>query len=136
LEKYVDELSLKNIIKTPEGVIVAIEKEGSGVQVDSGMNVKVNYTGQLFNGTVFDSNQDSAFGHLEPFGFVAGARQVIEGWDIGVKKLKAGSKAKIFIPSMLGYGIQGSGPKLPPYSNLLFDIEVLEANLVDSSLNR
>lgn len=126
LGKYVAGLNLKNVVKTPEGVWVAIEKEGTGALADSGMYVKVKYTGKLKNGNVFDSNIDTAFGHLEPFGFMVGQRQVIEGWDAGLKKLNAGAKAKIYIPSFLGYGQNGSGPKIPPFSDLIFDIEVLE----------
>jgi FKBP-type peptidyl-prolyl cis-trans isomerase len=128
LEKYVAGLNLKNVVKTPEGVLVAIEKEGTGARADSGMYVKVKYTGKLKNGNVFDSNIDTAFGHAEPFGFTVGQRQVIEGWDAGLKKLNAGTKAKIFIPSFLGYGPSGSGPKIPPFSDLIFDIEVLEVS--------
>ncbi len=128
LEEYVAELKLKNVIKTPEGVLVAIEKEGTGALADSGMYVKVKYSGKLKDGKVFDSNVDSNFGHTEPFGFTVGQRQVIDGWDIGLKKLNAGAKAKIFIPSLLGYGANGSAPKIPPFSDLIFDIEVLEVS--------
>lgn len=128
LERYVADLKLKNVVKTPEGVFVAIEKEGTGPLADSGMNVKVKYSGKLKNGTVFDSNIDSSFGHMEPFVFTVGQRQVIEGWDAGLKKLKAGAKAKLFIPSLLGYGPNGSPPKIPPFSDLIFEIEVLEVS--------
>lgn len=128
LEAHISKLNAANKIdKLPEGVFVITEKQGTGAQIDSGMNVSVNYTGSLLDGSVFDSNVDSTFGHTEPFKFTVGSKQVIEGWDLGIKKLNVGSKGKIFIPSMLGYGIQGSGPKLPPYSNLMFDIEVLAA---------
>lgn len=128
LEKYVEGLNLKNVVKTSEGVIISIEQQGSGARADSGMYAKVNYTGRLKDGTVFDSNIDTAFGHSEPFGFTVGQRQVIEGWDAGLKKLNAGAKAKIFIPSLLGYGSAGSPPKIPPYSDLIFNIEVLEVS--------
>lgn len=130
LEAYLNEKNVKDYIKLPEGVFVKIDKEGSGIKVDSGMTVKMKYSGTLLNGQVFDSNIDSTFGHTDPMEFVVGTRQVIEGWDIGVKQLKVGSKAKIFIPSMLGYGMQGSGGKIPGYSNLIFDVEVLDAKIV------
>jgi FKBP-type peptidyl-prolyl cis-trans isomerase FkpA len=95
------------------------------------MNVTVNYTGRLLNGEVFDSNVDSTFGHMEPFKFTTGFRQVIEGWDIAVRAMKVGEKAKVYIPSMLAYGMQGSGSKIPPYSHLVFDIEVLSAEVFE-----
>jgi FKBP-type peptidyl-prolyl cis-trans isomerase FkpA len=129
LEAYIKEKDEKGINKLPEGIFVKIEKEGTGIKVDSGMMVKVKYSGKLLDGTMFDSNLDSTFGHPEPFEFIVGGRQVIEGWDIGVKTLKVGSKAKIFIPSLLGYGMQGSPPKIPPYSNLVFEVEVLSAGV-------
>lgn len=132
LEAFISKQKGGNIDKLPEGVFVVTEKKGNGQKIDSGMEVSVKYTGTLLDGSVFDSNIDSSFGHMEPFKFKVGNRQVIEGWDLGIKKLNVGSKAKIYIPSMLGYGIQGSGPKLPPYSNLIFDIEVLEA-ITDTS---
>lgn len=134
LEKYAEGTKAQNLSKTPEGVLVSIEREGKGPKVDSGMHVKVNYTGRLLNGTVFDSNVDSTFGHPNAFEFNVGGHEVIAGWDIGILKLNAGAKAKFFIPSMLGYGVQGSGQKIPPYSNLVFDIEVLEAKHGDSTL--
>jgi FKBP-type peptidyl-prolyl cis-trans isomerase len=129
VEAYLKQKDEKNITKTKEGVFVKIEKEGTGVKVDSGMMVKVKYSGKLFDGSVFDSNIDSTFGHTEPFEFVVGRHQVIEGWDIGIKQLKVGTKAKIYIPSILGYGMKGSGGKIPPYSNLMFEIEVLDAGV-------
>ncbi len=132
LEKFVKSTNSENVIKTSEGVFVDIKKSGSGILIDSGMTVKVKYTGKLINGTVFDSNVDTSFGHTDPLEFTIGARQVIEGWEIGVRKLNKGAKANIYIPSMLGYGSQGSPPKIPAFSNLVFDIEVLEAGFADS----
>jgi FKBP-type peptidyl-prolyl cis-trans isomerase len=128
IERLKEYISSKNLTpqETKEGVFVVIEKEGTGPKVDSGMYVRVNYTGSLKNGNVFDSNVDSSFGHTEPFQYMAGARQVIPGWDIGVMQLKQGSKAKIFIPSLLGYGRESQGDKLPAFSDLIFEIEVLE----------
>lgn len=129
LEAYLKDKGEKGITKLPEGVFVKIEKEGTGIKIDSGMMVKMKYSGKLLDGTLFDSNLDSTFGHPEPFEFIVGGRQVIEGWDIGVKQLKVGSRAKIFIPSLLGYGMQGSPPKIPPYSMLVFELEVLSAGV-------
>lgn len=132
LEGYLKGKNIENLIKLPEGVFIKVDKEGSGIKVDSGMTVKMKYTGSLLSGKVFDSNIDTSFGHTDPFEFVVGTRQVIEGWDIGVKQLKVGTKAKIYIPSMLAYGMQGSGGKIPGYSNLVFEVEVLDAKVVSA----
>jgi FKBP-type peptidyl-prolyl cis-trans isomerase len=126
LENYLSKETNVKFEKLPEGVFVSIEKKGAGMPIDSGMDVSVKYTGSLIDGTVFDSNVDSTFGHTEPFKFKVGSGQVIAGWDLGIKRMNKGSKGKIYIPSMLGYGFQGSGAKIPPYSNLVFEIEVLD----------
>lgn len=125
IEQYLSAKGVKNYLKTDKGVFIVVDKEGNGPKADSGLVVSVNYTGTLMDGQKFDSNLDSAFGHLTPFNFRVGNHEVIEGWDIGIRELKAGSKAHLYIPSLLGYGIQGSPPKIPPYSHLIFDIEVL-----------
>src|SRR3989339_247551 len=79
---------------------------GSGVEAKSGDSVKVNYTGTLIDGTVFDSNVDPKFKHVEPFIFNLGTGQVIKGWDIGVAGMKVGGKRLLIIPPSFGYGDQ------------------------------
>jgi len=83
----------------------------------------VNYTGKLLDGTIFDSNKDPKFGHVQPFSFTLGAGMVIKGWDEGMQLLKLGGRATFYIPSSLAYGPQGSG-SIPPNAVLVFDVEV------------
>lgn len=131
LEQFIKSQKL-NAQKVEPGIFIVTEREGTGAKVDSGMYVKVNYTGALKNGKVFDSNEDSAFNHVEPFEFQVGMRQVIEGWDIAVQQLKVGSKVKVYIPSMLGYGMQAQGERLPAFSDLVFNIEVLDVRAAEA----
>lgn len=84
----------------------------------------VNYTGRLVDGTVFDSNVDPKFGHVEPFKFILGAGYVIKGWDDGLVGMKVGEKKTLTIPPELGYGDQSIGT-IPANSTLVFDIELL-----------
>ncbi len=126
LEQFLKEQKVSGYQKTPKGAFVKIDQAGTGPQVDSGSSVTVKYTGSLKNGNRFDSNVDPAFGHTDPFQFVAGTGSVIEGWDDGIRFFRQGSKGKIYIPSMLGYGGNAQGDKLPAYSDLIFEIEVLE----------
>lgn len=119
-----------NAEKTPSGVYVEILTPGTGNLIDSGNYIAVNYNGTTFGGTKFDSNTDSAFQHVEPLTFnvgTVGQGGMITGFDHGVRLLRKGAKAKLYIPSLLGYGAQPdprSGIK--PYENLIFEIEVLE----------
>lgn len=126
LEQYATDKKLGTVAKTNNGVLVIIEKEGDGPKADTGMKVNMRYTGYLTNGNKFDSNTDSAFGHVGPFEFVVGRGEVIPGWDEGVKYFKQGGKGKLLIPAMMAYGTQAQGDRLPAYSNLVFDIELME----------
>lgn len=96
----------------------------SGLTAKAGDVVSVNYTGKLENGTVFDSNVDPAFGHVEAFVFPLGVGQVIKGWDEGVVGMKVGEKKTLTITPDKGYGENAVGP-IPANSTLIFDIEVL-----------
>lgn len=126
MEQYLKDQKISGYTKTQNGVFIKIEKAGNGPKADSGMLVTMNYTGSLKNGTKFDSNVDPAFGHVSPFQFVVKTGAVIPGWDEAVVLLNKGTKAKLFIPAMLAYGSNAQGEKLPAFSDLIFDIEVVD----------
>lgn len=120
-------------VKTGSGLYYAITQAGTGENAKQGQEVSMYYTGRLLDGTVFDSNQDPKFGHTEVFSFPLGAGQVIKGWDEGIALLNKGAKAKLIIPSPLGYGTRGTpgnqnNPKgIPANSILVFDVEMVGA---------
>jgi FKBP-type peptidyl-prolyl cis-trans isomerase len=97
-------------------------KVGEGTEAEPGDIVTVHYTGTLTDGTKFDSSVD----RNKPFSFPLGAGRVIRGWDEGVDGMKVGGKRKLVIPYDLGYGEEGSPPKIPPKATLLFDVELLK----------
>ncbi len=90
-----------------------------------GDTVSMNYTGRLADGTVFDSNVDPKFQHVEPFVFSLGAGQVIAGWDEGIVGMKVGEKKTLVIPPEKAYGPNDYGP-IPGNSTLTFDVELVE----------
>lgn len=130
IEKYIADNKL-NATKTPSGMYIVTVKEGTGESPKVGQEVTMNYTGQLLDGTVFDSNEDQKFNHLDPFKFALGTGQVIKGWDEGVALMKKGGKAKLIIPSGLAYGArampgQDANPKgIPANSPLMFDVTLI-----------
>ncbi len=131
-KKEIDELGAyiaKNKIaatKTASGVFVETLVRGSGPVVEIGKYISVMYTGTTISGVKFDSNVDPAFGHPDPLGFVVGMGQMIKGFDDGVLNLTQGTKAKLYIPSMLAYGGQPQSDKIKPYEALIFEIEIKE----------
>ena len=108
----------------PAGLQITTLTEGTGAAAKAGDTVSVNYTGTLADGTVFDSNVDPKFKHVEPFEFNLGAGQVIKGWDTGVEGMKVGEKRQLVIPPELAYGANGIGP-IPPNATLTFQVELL-----------
>jgi FKBP-type peptidyl-prolyl cis-trans isomerase FkpA len=112
-------------IKTNSGLYYVITKEGSGNSPVVRDEVSMNYTGMFLDGNKFDSNLDSAFGHVTPLNFPLGVGRVIRGWDEGIALLKKGTKAKFIIPSAIAYGANGSG-KIPANAILQFDVELVD----------
>jgi len=111
-----------------EGVQITTLKEGTGEVSKTGDIVAVNYTGALADGTVFDSNVDPKYGHVEAFSFQIGNKGpggVIEGWNIGVNGMKVGEVRRLVIKPELAYGEQGAGQAIPPNSTLTFDVQLL-----------
>lgn len=113
-------------ITTDTGLKIQTLAQGTGEGAKAGNTVVVNYTGMLENGTVFDSNVDPKFNHVEPFAFPLGAGRVIAGWDQGVAGMKVGEKRRLIIPSELGYGSRGAGAMIPPNATLIFEVEVTD----------
>jgi len=124
LEAYASKKGIKTV-KTPSGALVEIQVTGDmSLKADSGKQATVLYKGYTEDGKVFDSNMDKP--GMPPFNVVVGARSVIPGWDEGLRFFGKGTKGKILVPAMLGYGQQGAGGTIKPYTNLIFDIQVVD----------
>lgn len=108
-----------------QGMKIEIIKEGTGEAAKNGDMVTVHYIGTFENGDKFDSSIDRGI----PFSFKLEARQVIQGWDLGVLGMKIGEKRKLTIPPELAYGAAGTpGGPIPPNATLLFEVELLKIN--------
>jgi FKBP-type peptidyl-prolyl cis-trans isomerase FkpA len=100
---------------------------GTGTTAATGNTVTVHYTGWLYDAAKPDHKGlqfDSSIGG-NPFMFVLGAGQVIQGWDQGVPGMNVGGLRRLVIPSSLAYG-EFRSSVIPPYATLVFDIELLE----------
>ncbi|HLV70788.1 MAG TPA: peptidylprolyl isomerase [Xanthomarina sp.] len=110
--------------ETESGLRYQILQKGTGKQAEKGKTVSVHYKGQLADGTVFDSS----YKRKQPLEFPVGVGQVIPGWDEGIQLLQVGDKARLVIPSDLGYGSRGAGGVIPPDATLIFDVELMEVS--------
>ncbi len=125
IEKYLADKKI-TATKTPGGTFVEFKDPGTGNLIDSGKYITVNYTGMSWSGKKFDSNVDSSFGHFGPLPFIVGSGAMIKGFDEAVRLMRKGTKARIYIPSVMAYAGQPNSPMIKPYESLIFDIEVLE----------
>jgi peptidylprolyl isomerase len=115
-----------NRSKNPSGLEYEIIKKASGNSPQKGNTVVVHYTGWLDENGNPGQKFDSSLDRQEPFSFKIGVGQVIKGWDEGVMSMKVGEKRRLFIPHQLGYGQYGAGRVIPPFANLIFDVELLQ----------
>jgi FKBP-type peptidyl-prolyl cis-trans isomerase FklB len=111
--------SRSEVKTTPSGLQYEVLVEGNGAQPTAKDQVEVHYTGTLLDGTKFDSSVDRGV----PATF--GVTQVIPGWVEALQMMKEGSKWRLYIPSQLAYGPQGTpGGPIGPNETLLFDFEL------------
>ncbi len=110
---------------TPSGLQYDDTVLGTGAIAKAGQNVKVHYTGWLYNDGVQGAKFDSSKDRGQPFEFSLGAGQVIKGWDEGVQGMSVGGTRRLIIPAGLGYGARGAGGVIPPHATLLFEVDFL-----------
>lgn len=106
----------------PSGLKYVDLVEGTGPSPQHGQICVVHYTGWFTNGQKFDSSLDRG----QPYSFPLGMGRVIKGWDEGVQSMKVGGKRKLIVPYQLAYGEAGRPPLIPPKSDLIFEVQLLQ----------
>jgi FKBP-type peptidyl-prolyl cis-trans isomerase len=109
------------------GLIVEDLKIGDGYEVKPGGAVVAHYHGTLKADP--DKVFDSSFSRGEPVAFPLNG--VIEGWGKGVPGMKVGGIRKLTIPAKMAYGERGAGNDIPPNSDLVFTIQLVDALQVE-----
>jgi len=116
---FIENASQPGIQSTESGLQYLVLEEGSGPKPAVSDTVRVHYEGALVNGTVFDSSYDRDEPEEIPLDMV------IPGWAEGIMLMNVGSKYRIILPSSMAYGERGAGQIIPPYSPLVFTVELL-----------
>ena len=102
----------------PSGFFYKIVSPGSGTVPSVCTNIVVKYIGRLTtSSTSFDENTT---------GTIFGLSQLILGWQLGLPLIQKGGSIILYIPPSLGYGSSGAGSAIPPNSNLVFSVELLD----------
>jgi FKBP-type peptidyl-prolyl cis-trans isomerase len=110
----------EGVASTETGLQYQVLTEGEGDRPGPMAIVRVHYEGTFTDGTVFDSSWERG----EPAEFLL--EDVIPGWSEGIQTMKTGGTSLLFIPSNLAYGSRGIEQMIPPYSTLIFRVELLE----------
>jgi peptidylprolyl isomerase len=95
---------------------------GTGKTAERGALITAHYVGWLEDGTEFDSS----YKKNAPFQTVLSNKRVIQGWILGLKDMQVGGKRRLQVPAHLAYGERQIGTMIPPNSNLIIEIELLE----------
>jgi len=107
------------VITTESGLQYKVVYQGWYLNRQPNKNslVKVKYTGQLIDGSTFDSSES----------VILSLSQVVAGWREGIPKMNGGGNYILYIPSTLGYDTTSTNVKIPPYSTLIFDVELIDS---------
>ncbi len=110
----------EGVTTTESGLQFSVITQGEGAIPSRQDRVRVHYTGKLIDGTVFDSSVERG----EPTEFPVSG--VIAGWVEALTLMPVGSKWQLVIPHQLAYGERGAGGSIPPFSTLIFEVELLD----------
>ena len=115
-----DNAHKEGVTVLPSGLQYEVIAEGDGKKPSATDRVQCHYEGTLIDGTIFDSSIKRG----EPAVF--GVNQVIKGWVEALQLMGEGAKWRLYIPYDMAYGANGAGEMIPPYSALIFDVELIK----------
>ena len=121
--KYI-EANYPELEPSNKGLYFIPQKTGYGDKPVLGDTLTINYIGYLLNGTEFDNTytDEKAFIYI-----LGGEISVISGFNEGIMRMRQGQTAKFIMPSSLAYGDKQNG-LIPPFSSLIFDVELSVIN--------
>jgi FKBP-type peptidyl-prolyl cis-trans isomerase len=109
--------------QTASGLVYIIEQVGTDPKPELGSSISLHYNGTLrLDGKKFDSSYD----RNAPMDFNFKINKMIPGFEEGIAMLGSEGKAKLIIPYFQAYGKAGRPGVIPPYSDLVFDIEIVK----------
>jgi FKBP-type peptidyl-prolyl cis-trans isomerase FklB len=114
-----DNAKRDEVTTTDSGLQYEVVATGEGAIPTAQSTVRVHYHGTFVSGDIFDSSVDRG----QPAEFPVGG--VIAGWTEALQLMTEGSKWRLYVPYNLAYGERGSQGAIPPYSALIFDVELI-----------
>ncbi len=121
LKKYVEEKKI-TVAPLASGLYFVETTAGKGNKIDSGVWVKAHFKVSLIDGKQIFSSYDRG----EPMQFEYGKRFDTPGFEEGISKMTKGGKATLVVPSKIAFGEMGRGAMVPPYSTIIYEVEVVD----------
>jgi FKBP-type peptidyl-prolyl cis-trans isomerase FkpA len=119
ISSYLDLKNITNALKDPSGLRYVITQAGTGANPTSTSTISFKYVGKRMSSeSIFDQSNVAVSYELS---------KLIKGFQIAMPLLQVGTKATLYIPSTLGYGLRGSN-SVPSNANLIFDVELVSTN--------
>ena len=117
----------EGVVVLPSGLQYKVIKEGNDKMAGKTDTVRCHYEGRFINGQVFDTNiADTAKMYNRGVPAEFGVNQVIKGWTEALQLMGEGAEWELYIPYDLAYGEAGAHGSIPPYSALIFKVEVIK----------
>lgn len=121
-ERFLSENSKhEGVVTTSSGLQYKVIKKGRGRKPRDGDKVIVKYTGRTIDGNLFDNSET-----YSPKGIELSLNHTIKGWAEGLKQMRNGAIYELYIPQNLAYGEEGYGDNIPPYSTLVYRVELVK----------
>lgn len=108
---------------TETGLGYQIFENGSGMKVEKGMLITMEYSLSLLDGRLCYSS-----GQNGPKSFKVGQGGVEAGLEEGVLMLREGDKARFIMPSFLAHGLIGDQNKIPPRAVIIYEVEITDVS--------
>jgi FKBP-type peptidyl-prolyl cis-trans isomerase len=115
-------VDLDAMVETSSGLFYKDVTMGMGREARRGDRVQLHYIGAFIDGTVFERSTDLG----PPIEFRLGAREVIRGWDEGVRGMREGGLRQLVIPPQLAYGSGDREAGIPPGATLVFQVQLVK----------
>jgi FKBP-type peptidyl-prolyl cis-trans isomerase FklB len=114
---FAKEKSQYGVRELEGGVLVRELRAGSGRKPSTSSRVKVNYRGELADGSLFDQSEGAQWFRLNA---------LIPGWQTALRQMPIGARWRVVIPAAQAYGEEGAGDLIPPNAPLVFEVELLD----------
>lgn len=106
------------------GIVKVTESTGKGRQAQWGDEVLIHMIQRTLDGRELQNSYTID----EPMLYIIGGDGGLAAMDQGLKDMREGEKVRVYAPYFLAFGEAGLPPQVPPFTNMIFEMELLEVH--------